>query len=153
MRDRMREQRDNDQGNNQPQGRPEGMTRSGFSGMSMRISPEIQEILTDEQLEKYKLYISEQNIERRINMYDRRLELTDDQKDGIRKILVDVQEQISKLTPSENMSRSERRKLNSTMNDIREESNEAIKKLLKGDQVTAFEEMQERMNSRRRGRR
>ena len=156
MRERMRQERGNDQGDspqrgNRSEGRQGGPV-GGFFGMGTRISPEIQEILTEEQLEKYTAYMREQNLERRVNMYDRMLDLTDNQKDGIRTILTNMEKEIEDMTPSEDMSRSERRKLNGKMDEVREKYNEEIKKLLTGDQVTAFEEMQERMRSRGRNR-
>ncbi len=134
-------------GNNERRpGRPGGPGGRGFF-------QQLGEILTEDQMTKYRNYQREQMITHRLERYEEQLSLNEKQTDKIKKILVDESKDNEKFFESmRDLPQEERREAFSKMREMREKTNEKIKKVLNDDQKKKFDEMLEEMQSRFRNR-
>lgn len=129
-------------------GRGMGMFRGGF-GRFGRTDSDIEAILTPEQIEKYRAFSLEQQIEQRMTSLDEMLALSKEQEVKIRKIVEQDIQQTSKMFAEMRDSGGDRQGIFEQMRTQREETNKAIEAVLTPEQV---EKYRESMSMRGRGR-
>lgn len=124
-------------------------------GMGGRSDRAVEEVLSEDQVTKFRAYRRETNIQMRVDMLDRMVKLTDDQKKKVKAIYDDEATKTEKMFgDSQNSSDDDRRAMFEKMRTVREESETAIMKVLTKEQGEtynkAMEEMRQNMQQRRR---
>jgi len=122
--------------------------RGGFGGDHM-----LEEILTANQMDKYREHQSQQRTERSLERYKDQLNLKADQLDEVKAILVKQSKESEKLMAGmRDMEQEDRRAMFEKFREIREGYNKEIAKVLDKEQQKKFEEMNAEMRERFRGR-
>ena len=115
-----------------------GGGRGGFRGG--RSNAAVEGVLTEAQVTKYRAYILQQSIERRIAQIDRAVTLTEDQK---KKIIPIIEKEIiaqTKLMAGLQQG-GDRQGMMEKLRPIREATATALKDILTAEQMTRYSEM------------
>jgi len=123
----------------------------GMLGFRSRADSDIEAVLTDAQVTKYREYQRNQSFDMRIASLDERLKLTDDQKKKIRAILAVEADKTEKLYADMPEDREARREYFQQFRDIRDATNTEIEKVLTKKQQEEHQKMQEELRERMRG--
>ncbi len=117
------------------------------------INAELEQILTADQMKKYRDYMANRAVDMRMRMFDD-LNLTADQQNKIRAVIVDENDRTAKMRDEmQDMDPDDRRALFQKFRGIREETDGKIMGILNADQKKTYQEMQERMRENMRNRR
>ncbi len=115
--------------------------RGGFFGM--RTPPEVEKILTPDQLKAWQAFTLKQSVDRRINQINEAVTLTDDQKAKIRPILEKETAGTTKLM-AEMFAQGEnadREAIRTKMTELRDATVKSLETLLTKEQMEKFNAM------------
>jgi hypothetical protein len=116
-----------------------GMMGGGF-GPFGRINSDIEEVLTPEQVTKFRAFNLNQQIESRMTSLDEMLNLNNDQETKIRKIVEQDIQETNKMFEEMRDSGGDPRDTFEQMRDRREEINKKIEAVLTSEQVKKYRE-------------
>jgi len=132
--------------------RGEGDRRQAMGRGRSNINEALGKILTPEQMEKYREYQQNRAVQMRIDALDESLELTDDQKERLKGILIGEGEDMAKLREEMQNSDMDRQEMIAKFRAFREESDRKIEAVLTADQKKEYQAMQERRRENMRNR-